>query len=341
MLQAIRFRFRAVKPWVVFVVAAFLHQHGAGAWASDIKLAFPVRCEIGRNCFVQNYVDHGAAGAPRDFRCAARTYGGHTGTDIRISKLALGKNSTDVLAAAPGTVVSTRDGMEDVPVRAAGLQALAGKECGNGVVVQHDGAWQTQYCHMAKGSVLVTKAQQVQAGSVLGRVGLSGQTEFFHLHFAVRHGSDVADPFAYEAPAGTCHGGRSLWADHDAKLLQYRDTELMNFGFSDVAPTMENIETGDLARNIPTRQSPALVAFARAIGLEGGDEQELVLKGPDQMLLAQYRAPALPNNKAQYLIIAGKKRGKEIWQPGSYEGRYSLRRRGEEILVRAFTLDLE
>src|SRR5581483_9075789 len=132
----------------------------------------------------------------------------------------------------------------DVSIRTTGKAAVAGKECGNGAIVAHAEGWRSQYCHLAKGSLRVKVGDQVNTGDVIGLVGLSGATEFPHLHFTVRRLGKLVDPFAYEAPPGSCGGGRSLWADAIREQTTYRPREILNFGFADVLPTMESVEAG-------------------------------------------------------------------------------------------------
>ena len=113
-----------------------------------------------------------------------------------------------VVAAADGKVLRVRDGVEDVSITGRGRESVANSECGNGVVVEHGNGWETQYCHMAKGSLSVKPGDTVKAGDRLGRIGLSGMTEFPHLHFTLRKDGKVVDPFAHGAPAKSCGGGR-------------------------------------------------------------------------------------------------------------------------------------
>jgi hypothetical protein len=42
-------------------------------------------CELGKICFVQNYVDVDPGPAALDFTCGSATYDGHKGIDIRLS----------------------------------------------------------------------------------------------------------------------------------------------------------------------------------------------------------------------------------------------------------------
>jgi murein DD-endopeptidase MepM/ murein hydrolase activator NlpD len=190
----------------------------------------------------------------RDYRCGGRSYDGHDGTDIRIRNLEIQRQGVEVLAAASGRVIGGRNDMEDVSVETVGKAAIAGKECGNGVVLEHEGGWRTQYCHMAKGSVRVKIGDQMTAGQPIGLVGLSGDTEFFHLHFTVRHREKTVDPFAYSAAENSCGGGRSIWAASLAEQTQYRPGEIIDYGFAGIAPTMELMESGESA-SIPSRRA--------------------------------------------------------------------------------------
>ena len=99
-----------------------------------ISLALPIKCQPGLTCFFQNYVDHDASDKVRDYRCGGRSYDGHDGTDIRIRNLEIQRQGVEVLAAAPGRVIGGRNDMEDISVKTAGKAAIAGKECGNGVM---------------------------------------------------------------------------------------------------------------------------------------------------------------------------------------------------------------
>src|SRR4051812_44563995 len=169
------------------LVIAFTVAFGIPARAQESApvLSFPVACEIGVTCFVQNYVDHDSGSGAKDYRCGALTYDGHDGTDIRLPNLAAMRKGVAVVAAADGVVRARRDGMDDVSIRDAGASAVKGREAGNGVVIDHGNGWQTQYAHMRKGSILVKPRNRVSAGQALGLVGLSGDTEFPHLHFTV------------------------------------------------------------------------------------------------------------------------------------------------------------
>ena len=304
-----------------------------------ISLALPIRCQPGVSCFFQNYVDHDASNKVRDYRCGARSYDGHDGTDIRIRNLEIQRQGVEVLAAAPGRVIGGRNDMEDVSIKAAGKAVIAGKECGNGVLIEHADGWRTQYCHMAKGSVRVKPGDQIATGQPIGMVGLSGDTEFFHLHFTVRYRGKVVDPFAYGAPENACGGGRSLWAASLGEQMQYRPREIIDYGFAGIAPTMELIESGEIGKHPVAASSEALVAYVRAIGLQAGDQQSLSVQGPGGTSMPTNNPPALDRDKAQFLILAGKKRSEAAWPPGRYTATYRVTRDGAEVLRKTFDID--
>jgi murein DD-endopeptidase MepM/ murein hydrolase activator NlpD len=245
----------------------------------------------------------------------------------------------EVLAAAPGRVIGGRNDMEDISVKTVGKAAIAGKECGNGVVIEHEGGWRTQYCHMAKGSVRVKVGDQLTTGQPIGLVGLSGDTEFFHLHFTVRHGGKIVDPFAYGAAENSCGGGRSIWAASLGEQMQYRPGEIIDYGFAGIAPTMELIESGEIGKHPVTSASDALVAYVRTIGLQAGDQQSLAVQGPSGAAVSTNSLPALDRDKAQFLVIAGKKRTETAWPAGRYTATYRVTRDGAEVLRKTFDIE--
>ena len=72
----------------------------------------------------------------------------------------------------------------------------------------------------------------VKAGDRIGRIGLSGMTEFPHLHFTLRKDGKPVDPFAYGAPDKSCGGGKSLWEASLQRALAYQAGSVLNKGFA-------------------------------------------------------------------------------------------------------------
>lgn len=312
----------------------------AAAPVSGPRLAFPVACEVGKSCEVQNYMDHDPGPGVKDYRCGTNTYESHSGVDIRVQDMAAQGAGVDVLAAAAGRVARLRDGVADVSVKAAGAAAVNGQECGNGVVIDHGGGWETQYCHLAKGSVKVKVGDEVAAGTPIAGIGLSGQTEYPHVHVTVRKDGAVVDPFAPQLAAGACEAaspGQGLWTAEAAKAMAYKTGAVLNAGFANAPVSMESIEAGGLPA--PTAQTP-LVAYIRAINLHGGDVQELTLKDPQGAVLASSRLHPLDRAKAQYMAFVGKKAPAAGWAPGRYEATYVVRRNGQAVITKTFAIEL-
>lgn len=305
--------------------------------AGPPALAFPLACEVGRTCEVQHHVDRDAGPGVRDHRCGSQTYDGHKGVDIRLLDMAAQRAGVAVLAAAPGRVARVRDGMTDVSVRASGAPPIAGAECGNAVVIEHGSGWETQYCHLARGSVRVKVGDQVGAGTAIARVGLSGATEFPHLHLSVRHQGQVVDPFAPDMKA-RCGRQAGLWTARAAAQMPYKAGAVLNTGFTSAPFDMTELEDGRLPS--AGAAAPALVAYARAIALLPGDEVELTLKGPDGEILATTRRPPLQRWRAQDMVHVGKRRPPSGWPRGAYVADYRVWRGGKVAVSRRFTLRL-
>jgi len=310
------------------------------ATAQDITIRLPIACEIGRSCFIQHYMDRDPSPASSDYQCGTLTYDTHDGTDFRVPTMAAQKAGVDVVAAADGKVLRVRDGVDDVSISGRGRESVANTECGNGAVVDHGNGWEAQYCHMAKGSLAVKPGDPVKAGDRIGQVGLSGMTEFPHLHFTLRKDGEPVDPFAYGAPEKSCGGGRSLWEASLQRALAYQAGSVLNKGFATGAVTMEAIESGAVEQTTPTTGSPALVAYIRAIGLKGGDVQTLTLFDPDGNALARNRAPPLDRDKAQWMAFAGVKQPQGGFRSGLYRAIYRVERNGKPAIEQAFGISL-
>ena len=310
------------------------------AWAQDISLRLPLACEVGRSCFIQHYVDRDPSPAASDHQCGTLTYEGHDGTDFRLPDLAALRAGVDVVAAADGTVAAMREGVPDAFLAPDKRDEVSRIGCGNAVVIDHAGGWRTAYCHLARGSVAVRSGAGVKAGEKIGRVGLSGLTEFPHLHFTVLKDGRAVDPFAFGAPDQACGGGKSLWQPSVQRTLGYQAGSVLNTGFAAAPVTMEAVESGAVGRQHLATSSPALVAYVRAIGLRGGDVQTLTLFGADGQPLARNQTPPLDRHKAQWMTFAGVKQPAGGFPPGVYRAVYRVERDGKPAIEQAFTVTL-
>jgi murein DD-endopeptidase MepM/ murein hydrolase activator NlpD len=288
---------------------------------------------------VQHYVDRDPGPGALDYRCGRRTYDKHDGIDIRLLDMAAQRQGVDVIAAAAGKVIAVRDGVPDISIRAPGAPSVAGHECGNRVGLSLGDGWIIDYCHLAKGSIAVKAGDQVALGQRLGRVGLSGDTEFPHVHFSVRHNNAVVDPFAPGPVApGACPVQTGLWTPQAARALAYKRGAVINAGFGAALAKADEIE--DRAVPAPSAASPALVAYVRLIGLEAGDVVETTLTGPDGKVLATGAQPPLDHDKDVWTSQIGRKRPAGGWAAGTYVAKVQVRRAGAVALTHAWRLTL-
>lgn len=317
--------------------AALILSLAAPAAASDLTLALPIDCTLGEDCHIQQYVDRDPGPGAADFTCGPLSYDGHKGTDFALTDLAAMARGVDVLASAAGTVAGIRDGMPDTGYDEATAASIEGRECGNGVLIRHDGGWETQYCHMRQGSVAVRRGDRVQAGDVLGLVGQSGRAQFPHVHLSVRRDGAVTDPFAPE-PVEECGAGGegTLWSDPPA----YQPGGLLAVGFNDAVPGYDAVKAGAADRPALPLTAPALVVYAYAWGGRAGDELRLVLTDPQGREVAADSA-VLDRDKAQFFRAAGRRLRAAGWPAGRYEGRAELLRDGEIVDSETATLTVE
>ena len=306
------------------------------ASAQELSLIPPIDCDLTKDCYIQQYVDHDPSAGARDFRCAPLTYDGHKGTDFAPVSHSQMQAGVPVIAAAAGVVKGLRDGMADTGTSGSTDTDLAGRECGNGVVLDHGGGWETQYCHLQQGSVVVTKGEKVAAGAPLGLVGQSGQAAFAHVHLSVRRNGAVIDPFDPKAEADcTIAPETTLWA----APLSYRPGGFLQVAFADNVPDFTAIRAGHGTTEALTINSPALVVFGHTFGTQRGDVMALSITGPNGELVAD--EITLDRTQAQAFRAIGKRRSAAQWEAGTYTGTVTLMRGTEQIDRRETVLVLE
>jgi peptidase M23-like protein len=284
----------------------------------------PVACPADAGCIVRNFVDDDPGPDAKDWHCGRLTYDGHKGTDIRVPDGAAMAEGVQVLAAAPGTVLRLRDGMDDISIRVTGADAVKDREAGNSLIIDHGDGWETQYGHLRKGSIIVKPGQTVTTGQPIALMGLSGNTEFTHTHFEIRHNGKPVDPFiGAEMGAGCGTVNTPLWTQRAIAALSYRDDAPFDAGFADAPPDQWAARAGAYADLALTADSPALVFWIDVLGHRAGDRQLMRLLSPDGVPLAKVD-DAVTEAHIQWFQFIGAKRPATGWPPGRYRGEYSL-----------------
>ena len=229
-----------------------------------------------------------------------------------------------VRAAAQGKVVGIRDGVPDVSVRDGGTDAVQKRECGNGVAIDHGDGWQSQYCHLRKGSISVRSGEFVQAGDRIGLIGLSGATEYPHVHFEIRRGRRPIDPFD-GAPMGAACGTAAphpLWA----RPMAYSGAGVINIGFTSTRPNQGAIDNGEYADTVFATDIPALYFFVRIYGLREGDQPQIRISAPGGRVLSKPKIPSATKNQVRSYWWVRVPRPGDGFPAGAYEAEFRLHR---------------
>ncbi len=299
-------------------------------FAQDIRLSIPIACNLGEDepCFIQNYVDADPGPGYTDFACQPLSYNGHKGTDFALRSEADLARDVPVLAAAAGVVKGTRNTIIDRLYTPETAAAAKGKECGNGLVIDHGDGWETQYCHMKQGSVRVKTGDRITAGDILGAVGLSGKTQFPHLHLSVRHNGKTIDPFN---PSGqkTCQVAPSetLWSMPPT----YQAGGVIDAGFAAEIPDYSTVKSGTAGSETLPATSSALVLWGYAFGSQTGDTLVMEIRDNSDNVVFE-NTVELTKAQAQFFRAGGRRTQGAAWfQPGTYTGTVQMMRNGAVI----------
>ena len=273
--------------------------------------------------------------AQRDPLCAAATYDGHKGTDIRLRNFREMQSLGHVYAMADGVVTGLRTNMADrLMVTKQDQARIKGRECGNGLAIDYgriNGAkYTSQICHLARGSIKLRVGDRVKRGQQIGRIGLSGSTEFPHIHFSIRQNGRLIDPITGRFADQPCTAGdfsKTLFSPAALKpLLETGFQPLLEDGFANGRVNGKQILASQTEQ--PTGTSP-FVYFTKFINLKKGDLLKLSIEGPNG-LISNAQTKPLDRNKASYTAFVGKRNPPPT---GNYLGRVSLIRDGAEIFT--------
>lgn len=310
--------------------------------ASAFELRLPVACELGSECFIQQYPDTDPTSGAQDPFCGNATYDTHDGTDIRVRSLPDMERGVAVVAAADGEVLRLRDGEPDrLVVTDEDRERVADRECGNGLIIAHEGGYETQYCHLKQDSISVKPGDRVKAGQKIGEIGASGMAQFPHVHLTVRRNGKVVDPASGRAPAEGCEADRSRLAPLFAKDVIDRLTpelpDILGFGLAG-----EPIEHDELVVEGPppvaNSADTITLAWGWFINLRKDDRLRLTIRQPDGTELVDHTTEPVDRSKAVYSAFAGKKRKP---QQGRHEVGVAVIRNGAAIVEKTQFIEVE
>lgn len=286
----------------------------------------PVDCRMWEVCSIQNYVDHDPGPGWADHTCGHLSYDGHRGVDFRVPTQIEMRRGVAVIAAADGEVIIARDGQPDLLMKDSGPGKTASQRSGNWVAIKHEDDWVTTYAHLREDSVVVSHGERVRRGQKLGLVGLSGNADFPHVHFAVAHRNRLLDPFTGQEPSAACGDTQgTLWSPAARAQLAYRSGGLLSIGFLDRRPEVDEIYAGIEQPDYLPLEAPLMTFWASAWGLRRGDLQSLTVIAPSGEVTMAHSAVVERNHANSWKRIDRKRPG-QGWQQGSYRGIYRVER---------------
>jgi hypothetical protein len=308
------------------ILAALLLVALPAAAEPPYGLRLPLDCQPGVDCWILRHVDHDPGPGAQDYMCGKLTGDDHQGVDFAIRDLAAMVEGVPVRAAAAGVVGGLRDGVADINVEEAGTAAVASQECGNGVRIDHGDGWTTMYCHMRRGSIMVEQGDRIDAGQQIGLVGLSGETSFPHVHFDLRQGNRVVDPFVGLQRTDQCGpGARPLWHEDVMAQLVYQPVVLTAIGVAPGVPEREDVRRGYHREAGLSATSPALVIWVEAYWVEAGDRLGFQLIGPDLRSIFE-RTQEIERAHKNWFGYVGERRPGDAWSAGTYTAMVTLER---------------
>ncbi len=309
---------------------------------NPLRFGVPIDCTIGRDCVIQNFVDMAPGADYRDYRCGPLSYNAHTGTDFRLPSHREMEAGVDVVAAAGGTVTRIREGMPDVNFRLVGREAVTDQGLGNVVLIEHKDGFVSAYAHLKRGSITVQPGDTVAPGQVLGQVGLSGLTEFPHLHFEVRRNNQVIDPFTGRPADSGCGPAQTpLWSAAALERLLYIPTLVVRIGFADRTLNRAAVEYGLLVGDGGlSRRAENLLMHVYLSGLRAGDIARFQILGPDGVAVLNSER-VIARDAAVQLLRAGAMRRAQPWPSGLYKGIFTLQRDRAGVAVEAVRAEAE
>ncbi len=283
------------------------------------QFALPIECSIGKDCWVMNYVDIGPNdGKKTDIACQSRTYNGHKGTDIALADEITMKNGVNVLAAIDGTIKKIRDGEPDRWATSIELSQTKEdrKECGNAILIDHGNGLQSLYCHLKKNSIRVKTDQKIKKGAVIAQVGMSGLTQFPHLHFGVIWEGAIIDPFTGQSNTGTCGVQKKhLWKKD--LVFTYQPLSIYAAGFSNIVPELGKIDNNSKPPLSLPKNSELLAFWVNIFGVRQGDKITLEIKDSQGKIFAK-REIEQPANRARQFYFTGRKLNGNSLKEGVY-----------------------
>ena len=303
-----------------------------------LELEFPVSCQLEENCWFVNYPDEDLTKGIRDYKGGKVSRNGKKGIEIVVKTIL---EEMPVIPAENGEVVFIKNNVEDNLLDSEDEQ----KEqsfCGNYVIIEHNNGWKTLYCHLKKDSITVKPGDFAVEGKEIGQIGLSGQTEFPHLYFAVLHKGQYFDPFTgiNLSNIKNKEAFKPFWSVKAKKRFKYKEIALINTGVSLEAPLLEKIKQGKLEDIKLAQDTPLFYLWMQGFHLKTGDYMKIKLENPSGEKILDKVQKISSNDLEQVVFFDIKKEEEEDWEIGVYKGKIEFMRPDKKVFYE-YDVDFE
>ena len=305
------------------VIPCFIIFFNFQSYAIDFTL--PIDCNIGEDCIISSYFDtNEEVGVAEDYTCGQMAEDGVQSMRFLLRNVVQMKKGVVVLAAEDGKVVAIRNTMDDVPASMIGVSNVRGRECGNGVIIEHKRNFKTEYCHLMQNSIQLEVGDEILKGQRVGLVGLSGLTDFPHLEFKASKRGDPFDPFLGDE---NLHCGSlkayPFWDKRTKKRLKYIQTLLLSSGFSNKVPHAKGARDGKFSKTKLTVDSKMLVFWIDIFGIHAGDQLTVSLIDPSGKVISNEKK-SFKKKKEQHFQFVGDRFDRDRLKVGNYIGKITL-----------------
>jgi murein DD-endopeptidase len=182
---------------------------------------------------------------------------------------------------------------------------------------------------MRKGSITVARGDRITVGTVLGLVGLSGKTEFPHLHFQVHKDKDIVDPFVGLTRSKPCGVSRQpLWKPGTLSHLPYQEPVVIGVGFGTAPPPKGAGVAEGTGESVLSRNSGKFLLWAEIYRVKASDTLVVTIIGPDGKKFRDVKVPIKRDLPYARRIATFRTQGNP-WRAGVYRGFVSIDRGGK------------
>jgi hypothetical protein len=189
----------------------------------------------------------------------------------------------------------------------------------------------------------VKEGDNIKAGQVIARMGTSGNTQFPHLHYELRHYNNPVDPFVGYASADyDCSPQQrySQWNNATTELLYYIPSGVVDAGFSNLLPTAEQAREGSAYVQRLDVSEPVIYFGVELYGVHPYDVLTIQLVAPDGATLAEKTVTYDKTLASAFEVLSVKREATlETWPAGRYAARVTVER--FEHVIKETVVELE